>query len=210
MKVFLVAPNLKKDPITNLTLKWAEELNHWLKKRKDLQVVPLLGDNAIQAKVHSALEKEIKQDGLFIFIDHGTREKLLGSNGDPIIELENIDLLKNKFIYAVACKAASMLGHEAVRKGAKGYIGYNDNVHIISRLSIGCGKSLLSGVKFLLENKCNAALVRKKIVENMDELIDKIQKLENYNHVKEAYIITALRHNRDYLVHLGDPDYSFQ
>jgi len=70
-------------------------------------------------------EKYVKDADIVIFVGHGMRDLITGFGYIPIVKAcENDHLLANKDVCAVACLSGAILGHSAVNKGARLYIGF--------------------------------------------------------------------------------------
>lgn len=81
---------------------------------------------AVRRNVESFLSAN--NPGLVYFTGHGSDNSVCGYKQEPIIVSgENERLLKSKIIYSLSCSSASVLGEEAVGKGAKAFIGYKDD-----------------------------------------------------------------------------------
>jgi len=62
---------------------------------------------------------------LIMFNGHGSPEVVCGHNNEPIISSkENPEVLANTITYSFSCSSASVLGEEAVKKGAICFVGY--------------------------------------------------------------------------------------
>jgi len=153
-------------------------------------------------------EADFGQTGIFVFFDHGKRDFLEGSDKHNIIDIENVKLLKNKFIYSISCWSASNLGHTAIIKGAKGYIGFNDQVYIMPEASKIIGHCLTTGLVGIVDNNLNAAQARQSIVTKLLFYAAKIGLNGKLPQADRDIFQNACEHNRDYLIHLGDPNWN--
>jgi len=62
---------------------------------------------------------------LIMFNGHGSSEVVCGHDNEPIVSSnENPEVLANTITYSFSCSSASVLGEEAVKKGAICFIGY--------------------------------------------------------------------------------------
>lgn len=69
-------------------------------------------------------ENSSKKARLIILNGHGTKSAIFG-NKEEILNKENINILKSKIVYAVACDSSEELGELAIEKGkADAYVGY--------------------------------------------------------------------------------------
>ncbi|HUY84984.1 MAG TPA: hypothetical protein VMU97_00535 [Candidatus Dormibacteraeota bacterium] len=69
-----------------------------------------------------------------IFINgHGAEDRVAGQDHKIIIDTRSANILKNAIVYAVSCKSARMLGAQAIKAGAKAYIGYIEDFILVSQ-----------------------------------------------------------------------------
>ena len=62
-----------------------------------------------------------------IFLNgHGNENTVMGNRNEIILDENNIELIKGSIIYSLACESLKELGQTAVKKGAKTYIGYEE------------------------------------------------------------------------------------
>ena len=70
-------------------------------------------------------EKYVPEADIVILTGHGMKDLVTGYGYRPIVKAcENDNLLIEKDVCAVACLSGAILGHSAVNKGAKIYIGF--------------------------------------------------------------------------------------
>jgi len=118
--VLIVRPNY--DRPTYFSNKWADEVIDQAKK-SGLIVVDLNGRNASREKVEHALKDK---DPIFVIhYGHGKKDALFGHDGEPIIDLENYDLLKGKYIYSLSCDSGTLLGSKVGQLKNSVYLGWN-------------------------------------------------------------------------------------
>ncbi len=72
------------------------------------------------------VEKYVKSKNpkLLFLNGHGNECEICGHKDKAIFSLTNVNLLKNKIIYARACFSANVLGQEAVKNSSGCFIGY--------------------------------------------------------------------------------------
>jgi hypothetical protein len=204
MKVFLVAPQLENDRATEITVKWASQFNEAIGKLDDISVISFLGKHAVRIKVETALKEDEGKKGVFAFIDHGKKNKLLGADDKALIYSENFGLIKYKIIYAVACKSASNLGDIALKRKAAGYIGFTDNFHIIPDAANTFGYCFLSGLQSIIMQKSSLKEAIIKIENEIQRVIHKLKAHKGIHPITRSTIITSLRHNFNCMVCLGN------
>lgn len=79
------------------------EENNW-------RVIDIAADDAIRANV----EKHLQNSGsvVFLFYGHGQEDRMIGQDGNALIDLDNCHKLKNQRVHVVACWTAEELGRE--------------------------------------------------------------------------------------------------
>jgi len=205
MNVILVAPQIPNDEATKCTVEWAFQLKAALTNMDKINLVTFIGKNALRKKVESVLKKDIGNDGLFIFIDHGENDKLYDANENALIDQTNVNLLKNKFIYTIACKSGTDLGYKALEAGVRGYLGFNNLFYIMASESKIFSHCFLYGVTSLIRDNMTPLEARQRIVDKTSETIEKIKDLDSLAQKMREMIVTCLEHNINCMVCLGDP-----
>lgn len=113
---------------------------------------------------------------LVIVYGHGEDDKLYCGRreNDVVLDLINVNLLKNKIVYTVACFSANRLGVEAVRKGgAQGFFGYCDFfAYLIDDSEIYFQECANIGIiKFLDDPKLNCGQIQDLIEQEYKKWI---------------------------------------
>ena len=93
-----------------------------LKGNKLIHVSDLEGKKANRKNLEQAALKENPK--LMFLNGHGDINTVLGHDDEPVLDIQNVNLTKHKIIYALACDSLIGIGNEAVKIGAKAYIGY--------------------------------------------------------------------------------------
>jgi len=120
VKCLITRPN--HDKVTEYLFAWSNEI---LKNEelKSISFLDLQGENANKKNVESYLFNQSPE--IVLFNGHGSPTQICGFKNEVLIENNiNDSLLKNKIIYALSCSSASVLGQNAIKKGAKSFIGY--------------------------------------------------------------------------------------
>ena len=91
-------------------------------ERRSYKVIELADEKANRERVARSLEGKGKL--LVVLNGHGGPGAMGGQYNEEILDLENVDLLNGKVVYARACDTAAVLGPQAVERGALAYIGY--------------------------------------------------------------------------------------
>lgn len=224
MKVFLIAPSLGAS--SHLTLRWADKIYEWCQK-ESLQTVDLRNQEAVRHSIIPALKVDKGNRGLVVFVDHGARTFWMGSDKKGIVHArisdgpekprekkfpDYLSLFKNKFIFAIACRSATTLGHQMLRRGAHGFIGYNGNFQIPNNAPEELFECMMAGLESLVVENARASDARQSMVEQFEKWREKVQEdtleLKSGQGTERHDMITKyLLNNRDFLVHLGDPNW---
>jgi hypothetical protein len=101
-------------------------------KAKHYEVVDLDGDKANRERFMGTLEKTSPR---FVFLNgHGNEKVVAGQNNEVLLK-ESDTAIKDKIIYARACKSAQTLGPQTIENGATAYIGYVEDFIFVSEES---------------------------------------------------------------------------
>lgn len=95
-------------------IKTAKENNFFIKD--------LIRENANKLEIEKFLKK--KKCNLIFLNGHGEEDKIYGNKDEVIFSEENVELLKNKIVYARACSAGKKLGKQIVEDSEGCFIGY--------------------------------------------------------------------------------------
>ena len=118
------------DPMTRYLSAWARAFCENATKRGH-NIYELDGRKASKVRLHGMIKK-LKPEILFIN-GHGAEDKIAGHDNEIILDVNDVNILKSMVIYAVACKSAQLLGPEAVKKGARGFVGYMNDFILVSQ-----------------------------------------------------------------------------
>lgn len=125
MNDVLLITRPRHDETTNYLYYWAEQVIKEAKK-KNFNVIDLKEVKA-NSKDFSGRMKKIKPDLVFLN-GHGSPDDVTGHNNEVLVSInKNEDLLKDKIVYALSCSSAKNLGKSSVAKGAKCFIGYEED-----------------------------------------------------------------------------------
>ena len=113
------------DDTTRYLSAWSKPVIELAQKKKD-QIVILKGKQVNLKEFKNATEKN--QPSFIFFNGHGNETTVTGQDNQPLVDADkNIDVLKNKIIYALSCQSAKKLGPKSIKHGTKTYIGYNED-----------------------------------------------------------------------------------
>ena len=120
IKCLITRPN--HDKVTEYLCDWSNEII----QNRELNYISFLdlqGEDANRERVESYLSKQFPE--IVLFNGHGSPTQIFGFKNEVLIGNNiNDSLLKDKIIYSLSCSSASVLGQNAVKKGAKSFIGY--------------------------------------------------------------------------------------
>ncbi len=109
------------DAATFYLSRWSEKIIYEA-KRKSIKVIDLHKDKANKKRVVGTLEKTSAK--LVIFNGHGDDAVIFGQDDKAILETSDTKAVKDKIIYARACRAANILGNNSIACGAISFLGY--------------------------------------------------------------------------------------
>lgn len=94
-------------------------------KKKD-KITILKGKQANLREFTNIVKKN--QPSFIFFNGHGNETSITGHNNQPLVNANtNVEILKNKIVYALSCQSAKKLGPKSIKQGTKTYIGYTED-----------------------------------------------------------------------------------
>lgn len=120
------------DAATFYLSRWSEAIIGEAKK-KNVRVIDLHKDKANKERVVGTLEKTSVK--LVIFNGHGSESAIYGQDDRAILEMSDTKAVKDKIIYARACRAAVILGNNSIAAGAVSFLGYTHDFILYRTLS---------------------------------------------------------------------------
>ena len=121
MRVLLTNP--ETDILTYYLSAWT---NNMLKKSKTRsnKYYQLKREKVTRKNFESILRN--RQVDLVLLCGHGRPDAVSGDK-EIILDINNSDALKGKAVHALSCRSADVLGPNAIKNGAKAYIGYKED-----------------------------------------------------------------------------------
>lgn len=115
-----------------------DRIRRLLKRYKKEHYI-LYGPDIERNVVQKAIKRSGGRGGVIVYYGHGCKcgGSLYGNYRQPLFDLDNAGLFKNKTAYVVACHSSRCLGKKAIKKGSIGYLGYNDILWIPSPTGSG-------------------------------------------------------------------------
>lgn len=120
------------DAATFYLSRWSEKIIGEANS-KSIKVIDLHKDKANKKRVVGTLEKTSAK--LVVFNGHGSEVAIYGQNDEAILETSDTKAVKDKIIYARACRAANILGNNAVAGGAISFLGYTEDFILVHAVS---------------------------------------------------------------------------
>ena len=106
-------------------------------RREGYEVFTLEGDEVTRDKLHALLESRAKKDkppfSLVFYAGHGLAACLIGQENHtdaPLLDEDNIMMLAGAVIISISCRSGKELGKDSIKKGVKGFIGFNSDVYL--------------------------------------------------------------------------------
>lgn len=164
------------DLITSYLHDFSKEIVKTVKETKDIHVTDLEGPAAIRLNLEKSLIKE--EPGLVFLNGHGDRKRVAGHEDEIILDEKNINLGKDKIIYALSCDSLEDLGEIAIDIGAKAYIGYKARFMMVRDPSRDCSPN---------KDK-NALPFRRACSAMINSLVFGLPVSEAIEHTKKEYI----------------------
>lgn len=183
MKVVGVAP--KFDDATEYSFKWYIETRDKTKDKYTLK--ELLKNDAVRSKFEQLI-KTYDLD-ILLFYDHGDENGLIQQNGGYLLDKNNVQLIKNKIIYTMACLSAKKLGVEAWKIGCV-YVGYTDLFYFTTQDESLFNEAASHGFILYIDGETNWSEIKKKMIEKFNEAIEQ---------TGDPWTKMWLRHDRDCL-----------
>jgi len=185
----LLVTRPKYDDGTEYLSAYAMEIIKEAKKR-EIIVKDFEGPQANKKEIEKYLK--LKNPDILFLNGHGNEHEISGHREEIIFSLENINLLKNKIVYARACFAACSLGQEAVKNNSGCFIGYiyPFSFWIDSKWSATPLKDKIASLYLIPSNEIILSLLngktagesdkksRKLMVDNMKKILAMEQKKE--------------------------------
>lgn len=124
MNITLLITRPEYEAPTLYLSKWSEKI---IKEadNKGIKVIDLHREKVNKDRVVGTLEKTNAK--LVVFNGHGSDVAIYGQDDKPVLEMSDTKVVKDKIIYARACKSAGILGNNAVASGAISYLGYTED-----------------------------------------------------------------------------------
>lgn len=104
---------------------WAEKVLEFA-RAKNIFSVDLPGESANKNQFTSSIKK-FKPS--FIYLNgHGSQDSVTGFDNLPVLTFaDNEEITKDAVVYALSCQSAKRLGKSCVSRGARAYLGYDDD-----------------------------------------------------------------------------------
>jgi len=119
----LTRPN--HEPTVNYLFAWAEKVLE-ISKKKNIFSIDLSKSSANKKQFVSSVKRFRPS---FIYLNgHGSLNSVTGFDNKPILSFaDNEEITNDCVVYALSCQSAKRLGKSCVSRGARSYLGYNDD-----------------------------------------------------------------------------------
>jgi hypothetical protein len=200
------------EEVTHCTALWADEI---IAKLSEIGVkyIDCKGDNATL----KIIKEHISGNSIntIVFYGHGeypNGHKWFGQHKEIILHVNNLLLLKNKFVYDLSCCSGKSIGKRSIKEGARCYIGYKNEFKISTKEPIvgyfkKAANYLLLNEMIINRSTVKTALERTKdyYQELVDELEEKLLEIDNLAlGPRYIFAIFSLLENRKSLAVYGD------
>ena len=120
--LLITRPN--HDYATNYLFYWSASVIN-LARRKNFRVIDLSKNKANQSNFTSRVDKT---NPSFVFLNgHGNETMIAGQNEEVLVSVKrNLNMLKNRIVFARSCSSAKQLGNKSISLGTKAFIGYKE------------------------------------------------------------------------------------
>jgi len=121
--ILVTIPN--HDDTTRYLFAWSKPVIKLAHQEKDK--ITILKDKQANLKEFTITVEKIKPSFIF-FNGHGNETTITGHNNQPLVDADtNIEVLKNRIVYALSCQSAKKLGPKSIKQGTKTYMGYTED-----------------------------------------------------------------------------------
>ena len=121
----ILATRPEHDDTTHYLSSWCAKALH-AARNKGITVFDLRRERAQREPLASILSK--KQPELILLCGHGSDTAVCGHKDIPLIEAGvNEQLLRRTITFTISCRSARTLGPICVEKGARSFVGYDDD-----------------------------------------------------------------------------------
>jgi len=204
------------DTVTHYLHEWSKKIVEDAKMR-GFDVYPLDGPNATKQNFESRLNKNNPK---FVFLNgHGDPNMVCGhkgSDGTPqpiLINNVNDGLMKNRIVYARACKSLETLGRNCVEKGATAYIGYAERFMVLfdpvrySRpLGDKIAESFMEISNIIPSVLVKGGTVKEAVERSFQQFLKNVEYQEAHYTSETPLILSCLIHDMAALGAIGNPD----
>lgn len=103
--------------------------------RYNVQVVNIKKHHISRNHVNGILNKGLnKYEEIVVYYGHGSDDcsgdGMYGSPQEYILDINNLELVANRYIFANACHCAKSHGEKSIQKGAKAYVGFSGKLWV--------------------------------------------------------------------------------
>jgi len=159
------------DEPTKFSFEWAQEIVDVMKE-KNISHVDLAKEAAIREKVEAILYENPKIH--VIHYDHGDVDKIYGNNGEPVIDLKNNSLLKNREAYNMNCLSAKKLGVDSYHRYGTTYWGSWEVISFTTDSLDEFMRAMNFGIKMRIDGETDWNKIMEATIEHDNKIIDEL------------------------------------
>lgn len=178
------------DEVTEITFNEAQDvLDHFDDEK--VEYIDLAKGDVTRENVERILKEN---PGISVLhYDHGNETSWIGEQGEAVIDLRNVELLRERECYCNNCSSAKTLGVEAWKRKVKAYWGYTDIFYFTTDSLEEVQEFVNHGIKSRIYG-FSWKLCLEKAKRRATELIDDLVA------AGKSLAASCLRHDRDHLV----------
>ena len=117
------------DPVTSCLYQWTSPLLKFAESKR-FNVIDITGDKVTKENIKRRIST--LNPGFFFFNGHGSASAMFGNKWEEVMNLKDAAAFKDMVVFARACDCLQELGKEAVKKGCKAFVGYENKFWIAS------------------------------------------------------------------------------
>jgi len=161
------------DEATEYSFEWAQEIVDFLEENL-IPHIDLAEEKAIKENVEGVLTND--PDLAVIHYDHGSEDAIYGNDGNPVINLANNKLLKNRECFNMNCLSAKVLGVDSYWRYNTVYWGSWEVIAFITTPNalLLFKEALNFPIKRMLGGEEDWNKIMDETKENDDRIIDKM------------------------------------
>jgi hypothetical protein len=176
------------------------DFSNFLKQKNDINESVLKNGSCNGEKVVETIKTFNDTPFIFISFSHGNEESLLTAS-NAIVDANNASYFNNSFFYTSACLVGRRLGQTLIDNKCRCFIGYTEEVTIMTLYEECFVICENHGVKMFCEGVKTTFESFNSMVEKYDEEIDNLLQSGNIDDIIAASTLVG---NKDSLIFIGE------